>query len=341
MNPSDPPSSLPEDRLLQIIHFQTEIAKTRMDLRLVIRRAAELAQLLTRADGAVVEMVDGRDMVYRAATGIAGGSEGLRIPRDSSISGLCVTTGEALCCTDSEKDPRVNREACLAVGLRSMVVVPLRHESACEGVLKVLSARPDAFDASDTRTLAIISEVVAPAMAHADQHGTQVEEAQALYRRATRDTLTGLGNRAYFEDRLQQMLAMAQRSGDGFAVLMLDMDGLKSINDSCGHLAGDEALCVLARRLQAYTRESDVTARLGGDEFVVLLTSAPDRASAALAAEKIAAGLDGIFLHEGREHPMGASLGLACFPGDGRSAEALMAAADARMYETKRARKAR
>lgn len=341
VNPSDNQSALPAERLVRIIHFQSEIAKTRMHFDAVIQRTADLAQVLTRADGAVVEIIDGSDMVYRATTGLATPSRGLRLPRATSFSGLCVATGEALSCQDSETDPRVDLAACRAVGLRSMAVVPLQYESACQGVLKVLSARPAAFGEADTQTLSLIAESVAAALAHADQHASQVEEAKALYRLATRDALTGLANRAYFEDHLRQVLAMSHRSGDGFAVLVLDMDGLKGINDTCGHLVGDEALCVLARRLQAHTRESDVAARLGGDEFAVLLTSAQTPASAALAAEKLSIGLDGSFLHEGREHPMGASLGLACFPGDGRGAEALLAFADARMYEAKRARKAR
>ena len=339
--PDETSSALPADRLVRIIHFQNEIAKTRLNLDAVLRRTADLAQLLTRADGAVVELVDGADMVYRAATGLAEPSLGLRLPREGSFSGLCVASGEALRCTDSEEDSRVNLAACRAVGLRSMVVVPLQHESTCEGVLKVLSARPDAFDAADTQTLALIAASIAAALAHAGQHGSQIEEARAFYQLATRDRLTGLANRAYFEDHLRQVLAMARRSGQGFALLMLDMDGLKAINDTCGHLAGDEALCALARRLQAHTRESDVAARLGGDEFAVLLTSVRDRPGAVLASEKLAMGLDGPFRHEGREHPMGASVGLACYPEDGESAEALMAFADARMYEAKRARKAR
>ena len=340
VNPSDSPSALPADRLLQIIHFQTEIAKTRMDLGLVVRRTADLAQLLTRAEGAVVEMVDGIDMVYRAATGIAEKNQGLRIPRDASISGLCVATGEALCCADSETDPRVNKGACRAVGLRSMVVVPLRHDSACEGVLKVVSSRPGAFDAADTRTLALISEVIAAAMAHADEHSAQVEEARTLYQRATRDTLTGLGNRAFFDDQLHQALAMARRKQEGFGLLLVDMDGLKSINDSHGHPAGDAAIRVLAARLRALTRESDVAARLGGDEFALILPSTGDRESAMRGAEKIGAGLEGPFVLDGREHAVGASLGLAFFPEDGDDADTLIARADQAMYAAKRARKA-
>lgn len=334
-------NALPAERLVRIIHFQSEIAKTRMHFEAVVQRTADLAQLLTRADGAVVELVDGPEMVYRAATGIAAGSLGMRMPRAGSISGLCVATSEALCCPDSETDPRVNREACRAVGLRSMVVVPLLHESACEGVLKVVSARPDAFSAIDAQTLALIAEGVAAALAHAGQHTSQVEEAKILYRLATRDGLTGLANRAFFQEQLAHMLAMARRSEEGFGLLMMDMDGLKGINDTRGHLAGDAAIRTMADRLKSHTRESDVAARLGGDEFALLLTSARGRANAEKAARKIGEGLEGPFIFEGREHPLGASLGLAWYPEDGADAETLLASADQRMYEDKRARKAR
>ena len=238
--PLSPLETLSAGRLLQIVHFQTEIAKTRLDLAYVIDRTASLAQLLTGADGSVVEMVEGAEMVYRAATGIAEKHLGLRLSRKTSLSGLCVASGEAISCKDSESDPRVDQKACRAVGLRSMVVVPLRHESSAIGVLKVMSSRPHAFTTADIQTLSLISEVIAAAMAHAGEHGTQVDEARALYLRATQDPLTGLGNRALFNDRLHQLLALARRAKGHLGLVMLDMDALKQINDTHGHQAGDE-----------------------------------------------------------------------------------------------------
>ncbi len=336
---SNAPAALPVARLLQIVHFQTEIAKTRLNLAHVIERSASLAQLLTGADGAVVEMVEDKEMVYRAATGIAEKHLGLRLPRQSSLSGHCVASGEAISCLDSESGPRVNQEACRAVGLRSMVVVPLRYESTAIGVLKVLSARPHAFSCADTQTLAVISEVVAAAMAHAGEHGAQVEETRSLYLRATQDPITGLGNRALFEDRLHQLLALARRAKEHLGLVMMDMDGLKQINDTHGHRAGDEAIRTLGHRLRAATRATDISARLGGDEFGLILPGVQNRESAQRTAIKIAEQLQGPFAFEGHELTLGVSVGLAVFPEDAEVQEALIDVADQAMYEAKRARK--
>jgi diguanylate cyclase (GGDEF)-like protein len=332
-------SPLSADRLLAIVLFQTEIAKARMDLGEVITRASELSQTLTNADGGAVELAEGDEMVYRAASGIAAAQLGLRIPRATSLSGLCVDQGTPLSCEDSETDSRVNAAACRAVGLRSMFVVPLKHEDITVGVLKVMSSRPDAFSADDMQALSLMSEIIAASMAHATQHASKVEEVEALYRQATRDSLTGLANRALFYDQLRQGLALARRQKRAMAIAMLDMDGLKQINDGHGHRAGDAALRALAARLRKATRSSDTVARLGGDEFAIVLATVVDRDAAREVGEKITKQVEGPFDFEGRAYPLGASLGLAVFPDEGIDTEALIGLADERMYAAKRARK--
>ncbi|NLP82170.1 GAF domain-containing protein, partial [Acinetobacter baumannii] len=122
--------------LLEIVRAQSQIAKLGTDLGAIMALVAERAQHLTCATGAVVEMAEGDEMVYRATSGLTETLPGLRLARQGSLSGLCVQTGEILHCTDSETDPRVDREACRRVGLRSMVVTPLRHLDTTVGVLK-------------------------------------------------------------------------------------------------------------------------------------------------------------------------------------------------------------
>lgn len=329
---------LSPERLLAIVRFQTEIAKARLDLGQVIARTAEEAQAILAADGAAVEMEEGSDMVYQAATGIASKQLGMRLLKDRSLSGLCLRTRQMLICEDSEEDPRADREACRAVGLRAMILVPLCHEERPVGVLKVMSRQPRAFRAEDLQTLDLISEVIAAAMAHAEEHDHQVEEARALYHRATRDSLTDLGNRALFHDRLHQGLAQARRGRQLLGVVLLDMDGLKRINDTHGHRAGDAALRGLAQRLRAATRETDLPARLGGDEFAVLLTHLQDRAAAEAVVAKLAAHLEGPLPYGGADLPLGASVGLALYPEDGEDPETLLTVADRAMYKDKRAR---
>ncbi|HJV91646.1 MAG TPA: sensor domain-containing diguanylate cyclase [Holophagaceae bacterium] len=320
------------------MRFQTEIAKARLDLGQVITRTAEQAQSILGADGAAVEMEQGEEMVYQAATGIAAKQLGMRLAKVGSLSGLCVATQQMLTCEDAEADDRVDQAACRAVGLRSMILVPLRHEGLPVGALKVMSRRPRAFRAEDLQTLDLISEVIAAAMAHATEHDLQVEEARALYRRATQDSLTGLGNRALFHDRLHQGLAQARRTGHRVGVVLLDMDGLKALNDAHGHRAGDAALRALGQRLRQVVRETDLAARLGGDEFAVLLAPLADREAAERVALKFADQVKGPLAFEGKSLPVMASVGVAVFPEDGADPESLLQSADEAMYAFKRAR---
>jgi putative methionine-R-sulfoxide reductase with GAF domain len=209
-------------QLLAVIRIQNEIARSGLDLGDVMASVAQEAQALTGAAGAIVELVDGDEMVYRAVVGSADGQLGLRLSRTNSLSGRCVAETQALRCDDAESDPRVDREACLKVGLRSMVVVPLVHSDSAVGVLKVLSPAPAAFSEGDIKILSLMSDLIAAAMFHAARYGTD-----ELFRRATRDGLTGLANRAFFFDRLRHCIAQARRKAHRLGILLLDMDGLK------------------------------------------------------------------------------------------------------------------
>ena len=128
----------------------------------------------------------------------------------------------------------------------------------------------------------------------ADQVSTAIERVrmqEQLQHMARHDGLTGLPNRQLFLDRLDAALARAVRSGGGFALLYLDLDHFKEVNDRHGHAAGDVLLCEVARRLQHGVRDVDTVGRIGGDEFVVLLEGVDKRADAALIAAKMAAAL--------------------------------------------------
>ncbi|HJV49695.1 MAG TPA: sensor domain-containing diguanylate cyclase [Geothrix sp.] len=329
-------SALPSTRLLGIIRFQAELAKVDLDPAEVIRRVAGLAQTLTGASGAAVEMAEGDEMVYRATSGTAEKQLGLRLAQAGSLSGLCVARGIPLYCEDSEIDPRVDRHACRAVGLRSMVVVPLRHGDQTVGVLKVLSPHPRAFSEADLLTLELISDVVACTLAHARSYIAQVETVRDLFRRATEDSLTGLGNHALFYDRFHQAMKLARRQGQVLGLALVDMDGLKHINDLHGHLAGNAALRTLAGRLRALVRESDTVARLGGDEFGILLASLTDSAAARGYAHKLADQVCGSFSYDGHKLDLRVSVGAVVFPDDGLEIESLFQLADQAMYAMKR-----
>ncbi|KVM81205.1 sensor domain-containing diguanylate cyclase [Burkholderia stagnalis] len=322
------------ETLLRIIAAQTEIAKLGLDLGSVMAYVAEQVPCLTGAAGAAVELAEGDDMVYRAASGTAAGMLGLRLRRSGSLSGRCVTQGELLRCTDSETDPRVDRDACRRVGLRSMLVMPLTHLDTTVGVLKVMSPAVDGFTPADAGTLRLMAELIAAAMFHA-----ACNEANELYLRATHDALTGLPNRALFYDRLRQSMHVALRGHARLGILNIDMDGLKPINDVHGHRAGDAALREAATRMMGAVRRSDTVARLGGDEFGVILPNIRTRADAQTQSERLAQTVGAPFEFEGRPLALGVSVGIAMLPDDGTEMNALIEHADQAMYEVKRSRR--
>jgi diguanylate cyclase (GGDEF)-like protein len=321
--------------LLDIIDIQTDIACQGLDLGGVMQLVCQRAATLCRADGAAVELAEGNEMVYRAAAGLARAQLGLRLRRQGSLSGLCVETNDILRCDDAETDPRVDREACRKVGLRSMLVVPLRHEDQSVGVLKIVSSSVNAFGAWHAQVLGLLSTLVGAAIYHAVQNASN-----DLYYRATHDALTSLANRAQFYDSLRQQLARAARCHGMVAVVYIDMDGLKAINDSLGHRAGDAALCAVASRIGTELRAEDVAARVGGDEFGVILVGVRDRHSVAGKCHALTTAIGAPFEFEGRALPLAASIGFALWPDDGEDMEQLIELADRAMYRVKHGRRA-
>jgi len=158
------------------------------------------------------------------------------------------------------------------------------------------------------------------------------ERAQHL---ADHDALTGLPNRRLLEDRLTQALALSQRNRKQTAVMFVDLDRFKAINDSLGHAAGDEVLKEVAQRLVRQLRIGDTVCRVGGDEFVVVLPEAKRSSDAANVAQKIIETLSHPVRVADRELVVTPSIGIAVFPDDGRDAEALIRNADAAMYHAK------
>jgi diguanylate cyclase (GGDEF)-like protein/PAS domain S-box-containing protein len=146
------------------------------------------------------------------------------------------------------------------------------------------------------------------------------------------DALTGLPNRALLQDRLAKALASARRRKDRVALLFLDLDRFKDINDSLGHSVGDLLLQEVAERLKKWSREQDTVARVGGDEFVIVLTAAKDGADAAVAAERLVHAMSAAIVVQGRTLSVGCSLGISIFPEHGADSETLIKNADAAMY---------
>lgn len=158
---------------------------------------------------------------------------------------------------------------------------------------------------------------------------------------ANHDALTGLPNRRLLEDRLQQAIVQARRKQAAAAVMLVDLDGFKTVNDRFGHRMGDRVLVAVAARLRRCVRETDTVARMGGDEFVIVLSEQRSAADAATVAEKILGAMAEPVLVAEHRFELGASIGISLYPRDGTTAEELLRQADVAMYRVKEAGKNR
>ena len=311
------------DEARAVIDLQQRIQEVGHDVDAVMRHVVEAALAMTGAGGAVVEIVEGDDMVYRAVAGLAAGSAGVRLAAAGSLSGQCVRERQPLRSDDTSVDPRVDRAACERVGARSMIVVPLLDCDRCHGVLKVYADTPAAFDDDAMTLLAQLAAFIAVALRNAGDYAER-------QRQATHDALTGLPNRALVLERLAAALQDPRRRAHPVCVAFVDLDGMKVVNDTGGHAAGDALLVEAASRLRAAVRDGDTVARIGGDEFVVLCPGADGddaeqvrrRLTAALAVQPAVAGSVGV---------------VASVPGE--DADALLARADDAMYACKQGRR--
>jgi diguanylate cyclase (GGDEF)-like protein len=178
--------------------------------------------------------------------------------------------------------------------------------------------------------LVVLAVVAATVAAKLDRR-MRVARSQAL-----RDALTGLPNRVLLEDRIEQALRSARRTGDQFTLIVVDLDGFKEVNDVRGHGAGDAVLRSLSRRFEAIVRAHDTVARVGGDEFVILSVGTGDDEQATALVGRLRHALRRPFRVEGASLEIDGSLGWAVFPTDGATADELLSRADGQMYATKR-----
>jgi len=205
-------------RMEQLVLAQTALAEVELDLDTFMSAVVERLVALTRAAGAIVELVDGEDLVYRSANADFAHHVGARLKRDGSFSGLCVARAEVLLCDDARTDGRVDREACERIGVRSMVCAPLIHGGGPIGVLKVFSSQPAAFDAADIDALRLMASMLAAELSKQvefDRHAALlVERTEALAsaaREAAQRARLELTVRAN-EERLSNIIAHAHQA---------------------------------------------------------------------------------------------------------------------------------
>ncbi len=316
-------------RQAAIIEAQLAIADIELTPEKVMQEVCNRAMTLTGATGAIVELRDGDEMVYRAVAGDGQPYLGMRMAARDSMSGLAITLGQVLVCDDTDTDPRVNTANARAVGMRSLIVAPVRHAGQVIGVIKVAGPRVAQFSGNDSVALESLAAPFGAAIANAWQ-------LEATFTRATTDALTGLANRSTAIHELERALERQRRHGGYTAVLFLDLDGFKVINDAHGHDAGDAVLMSVAERLTAAVRTTDTPARYGGDEFVIVCESLAAATDAEVLADRLIEAVCGAYpLRGGRSAELGVSIGVAVAVGTTRATE-LLRSADQAMYKAKR-----
>ncbi len=245
--------------------------------------------------------------------------------------GIAVRTGSAAILNNLQFDPRFKpwRKEALRRGYASMISLPLKMGGRTDGVLNVYSSEPNTFDAAETDLLSQLSDDLA--------YGIQsLRTRTEIARQAWHDSLTGLPNRSLLRDRMHQAMAFSKRTGRMLAILFLDLDGFKQINDQYGHAAGDDLIMEISARFVSSVRAGDTVSRLGGDEFVILL----DVASLDEMHQCLARIMDEVrkpVPMDGHEVSISASIGITLFPQNDADADALLRHADMAMYQAKQA----
>jgi diguanylate cyclase (GGDEF)-like protein len=256
-------------------------------------------------------------------------------PEGRGLSGTAFRTGHAVVSNDFQADSRTSHWHGSKSGTRSGAGLPLLVAGKPVGVFMFLSSECGTFTPDLVELLRRLTENVSFALESFDRADEKTKADEQIQYLATHDGLTGLPNRAMFNGLLEQSIKMARRNKQKCAVLFIDLDRFKVINDSLGHAAGDKLLVEVANRLRDCVRESDVVARLGGDEFVVILNDNADRDQITLIARKILSSLMPAVTLAGHECRTTGSIGIAIFPENGSDGHTLTKNADMAMYLAK------
>jgi diguanylate cyclase (GGDEF)-like protein len=212
----------------------------------------------------------------------------------------------------------------------SIIGIPLKTNDTVVGVMNLARSNVGGFSASELRLLSLLADQAAVAISNARLH-------QIVSRQAYTDTLTGLPNRRALDERLEEEIMAARRGNYSFAVVMMDMDGFKNINDTYGHDVGDDVLRTVFNQMARRIRTTDFLARYGGDELTLILTQS-DIASAKIVTSKISDELKRIkyLLPDKKRLKLSVSGGIAIYPVHARTAADLLRAADAALYQAKK-----
>ena len=248
-----------------------------------------------------------------------------------------ILDGKPAMVADAAKAASMENGIIRAMGLKSYIAIPMMSANGPVGMIMCGDATSTREWTSRDRILAEQLSVEGALIVDSAgmRQAAQAHVAQ-LSHQAFHDSLTGLPNRSYLLERAERTVELASATGTRAALMLLDLNGFKEVNDTAGHQAGDVLLQQVAKRLLGAVRDDDVVSRLGGDEFAILLTRDPDDQVATAVATRIVDRLREPFVIEGQQVKIGGSVGIALFPDDADEYEALMRGADAAMYEAKR-----
>lgn len=249
-------------------------------------------------------------------------------PRSNGLTYSVARSGETMIVEDVRQHPLYQNITEIWTG--SIIGIPLKVGDTVVGVMNLSRSKVGTFSPAELRLLGLLADQAAVAISNASLH-------QMISQQAYSDTLTGLPNRRALDERLEEEVTAARRNNYSFAVIMMDLDGFKAVNDTYGHSTGDDLLRLVFGQMAHGVRNTDFLARYGGDELTLILSQS-DLSAAQVVAEKITEGMKKIkfILPDKKKISLGISGGIALYPMHGRTGPDLLRAADAALYQAKK-----
>jgi diguanylate cyclase (GGDEF)-like protein len=326
--------------LLAMLKQQTDELDALKKLSINLTSSLDLPDVLDAVVTEAVRLIDNaRDVNiflyknHKLSFGAALDADGTRnkpwaMPRTSGLTYTVARAGQTVIVENMKQHPLF--EDVPEHWMGSIIGIPLKVGDMVVGVMNLSRSTLGGFSASERRLLSLLSDQAAVAISNASLH-------QMISRQAYSDTLTGLPNRRALDERLEEEVLTARRGNYSFAVIMMDLDGFKSVNDTYGHAIGDDVLRLVFGQMARGVRTTDFLARYGGDELTLIL-SQTELSSAQVVSEKIIEGMKKLKfrLPDGTRLKLGISGGIALFPTHGRNGADLLRAADAALYHAKK-----
>ncbi len=326
--------------LLAMLKQQTDELDALKKLSINLTSSLDLPDVLDAVVSEAVRLIENtRDVNiflyknYRLSFGASLDVDGVRNkpfskPRSNGLTYTVARKGETIIVENIRTHPLFTTAPKDWIG--SIISIPLKVGDTVLGVMNLSRSILGGFSSSELRLLTLLSDQAAVAISNASLH-------QMISRQAYSDTLTGLPNRRALDERLEEEVQSARRNNYSFAVIMMDLDGFKDVNDTYGHSIGDDVLRLVFNQMARGVRNTDFLARYGGDELTLILTQS-DMSSAQIVAEKIVEGMGKLKykLPDGRKLKLGISGGIAIFPVNARNGPDILRAADAALYQAKK-----